>query len=112
MKTLASVLAKIEALQAEAEKLRKRERAEVIQRIQTAIIAYKITPDELVSTKKAKASPKAKAATKTGKSVQMKGRIKYADGYGNTWSGYGPPPKWIRDATADGTPRDSFLQAA
>jgi DNA-binding protein H-NS len=36
-------------------------------------------------------------------------RIKYRDNNGNTWSGRGLMPKWMKEATANGKTKDDFL---
>lgn len=35
-------------------------------------------------------------------------KAKYADGNGNTWSGFGPKPKWLRDGIEAGRTLESF----
>jgi DNA-binding protein H-NS len=46
------------------------------------------------------------------KGSKLKGRkvaAKYRDKSGNTWSGRGAVPRWMRDAIKDGARRDDFL---
>jgi len=53
----------------------------------------------------AKKSKKAKAAA----AKKAASAPKYSDGTGNTWSGKGPTPKWLKDAVAGGKVREEFL---
>jgi len=53
----------------------------------------------------AKKSKKAKAAA----AKKAASAPKYSDGAGNTWSGKGPTPKWLKDAMAGGQSREEFL---
>lgn len=94
MKTLTSVLAQIERLTKEAEELKARERAGVIDRIRDAIAAYDITTAELTGPRKKAAGvkqPVKKASTPTSYP------IKYDDKRGNTWIGYGHRPEWVKE---------------
>lgn len=48
------------------------------------------------------------AATRRHPSAGTKIKPKYADKAGNTWSGRGLQPKWLRDAIAGGAALESF----
>ena len=65
-----------------------------------------VAPADAVAPKtSAKKAKKAKAAT-AKKTVSAP---KYSDGAGNSWSGKGPTPKWLKDAMAGGKSREEFL---
>jgi len=53
--------------------------------------------------KTAKRAAKKKAAAKRGAS-----KAKYQDGAGNSWSGMGPKPKWLKAAIAGGKKLEDF----
>jgi DNA-binding protein H-NS len=48
----------------------------------------------------AQATPKRKGARKSA--VKKAGVIRYRDDQGNTWSGFGPQPRWLKAALAGG----------
>lgn len=111
-KSYEQIQKQIEALQAEAEKLRRKEIDEVIERIRSAIDHYGITAADLGFGAGAKAAkggrkkpgrkPGAKAATKAATTPA------YADGTGNTWGGRGKRPDWLRNALASGRTLEEF----
>lgn len=110
-KTYAGVMQQIEALQAEAEKLRRQEVQGVIQRIREAIAAYGLTAADLGfggrgRSVKAAAAPKARPARKGRKGRAAK--VKFRDEAGNTWGGRGPRPRWLREALAGGKSLSDF----
>lgn len=49
-----------------------------------------------------------RAARKTNKSASTNVSAKYADGAGNTWSGRGRKPKWLKDALMSGSSLNDF----
>jgi DNA-binding protein H-NS len=61
----------------------------------------------MVPTKAKKVKPSA-VGKKTARSV----RASYADGAGNSWTGMGPTPKWLKVAIAGGRTREDFLVKA
>jgi len=69
----------------------------VVAEIKARMAEYGITIDDLKTT--------SKAGTK-GKAVKAKYRNPET---GATWSGRGKPPKWIKEAEAEGKSRDAFL---
>lgn len=46
----------------------------------------------------------AKAKTTSKGKAKRKTQIRYRDQAGNTWSGMGPQPRWLKEALAVGTP--------
>ena len=98
----------IEALQRKAEKLRRQEMEGVITRIKVAIAHYGLTAEQL-GLGSATTGGKAKAkAAKAGAARSAK----YSDGQGNTWSGMGKRPYWLRDALDAGRTLEEFATGA
>lgn len=105
-------------LQAEAEKLRRKEIAEVVARIREAIRHYGITAADLglaegatrrrgKAKAQAAAGPRAGAARK-GASKAKSAVILYRDAQGNGWVGRGKRPQWLRDALIAGHELEEF----
>lgn len=127
--TLKEIDSEIARLQQQAALIRETEKAEVIGRIKEAILYYGITAGELglavqpgkkrkPSVAKPTSSPSPVTTVKaTDEAPQAKsdaykrpaGRIKYQDGAGNTWSGFGPKPKWFVQALAEGKTEADLL---
>jgi DNA-binding protein H-NS len=95
----------IETLQRQAEKLRKQESDGVITRIKVAIAHYGLTAEQLGFGATANG-----AKTKAGKATPTRS-AKYSDGQGNSWSGMGKRPYWLRDALAAGRTLEEFTTA-
>jgi DNA-binding protein H-NS len=94
----------IETLQRQAEKLRKQEIDGVLARIKVAIAHYGLTAEQLGLGATAN---HVKAKTKTGKAVPARS-AKYSDDQGNSWSGMGKRPYWLRDALDAGRTLEEF----
>jgi DNA-binding protein H-NS len=92
----------IESLQRQAEKLRAREIDEVIARIKVAIKHYGLSAAQL-GFGSAADSVKRKARKEAPVRV-----AKYSDGQGNSWSGMGKRPGWLRNALEAGRTLDEF----
>jgi DNA-binding protein H-NS len=101
--TYQQIQKQIEQLQRQAEVLRNSEVKGVVDRIKVAIAHYGLTAAQLgLGTSKTVAQPK-----RIGKSAG-KSTASFSDGNGNTWSGRGPRPHWLRDALAAGRSIDEF----
>ena len=126
-KTVDQIRQQIEKLQAQEQALLAKEVAGVVARIKEAIVYYNLTSEQLfgesltdglstttarskgTSQRKAKVSTKAKAASqsKTGlKGIRI--AIKYRDDQGNTWTGRGSQPRWLRSALENGKSLEDF----
>lgn len=117
-KTYVDIQKQIETLQAKAAALRKKEGGDVIARIKEAIAKYQLTASDLGLA--AKRGPKPKASTVPQKQAAVpakpskRGRplgkvpVKYRDKSGNTWTGRGNQPVWLREATKGGAKIESF----
>lgn len=113
-KTFAQLSEELEILKAKAEAVRQEEKPGVIAKIREAIRVYELSPSDLFDTAKKTASIEAKAQTRTEAAKKSKAtadskpNAKYGDDSGNTWSGRGPQPNWLKSAIAGGKPLESF----
>ncbi|HEX6705334.1 MAG TPA: H-NS histone family protein [Albitalea sp.] len=110
-KTYAQVQQQIQALQREAETLRRKEAADVVARIKEAITAYGITAEDLGFGLSARAGNGTEAIAKRRprpKATATASAPKYQDTAGNTWSGRGPRPQWLKDAISAGKTLQDF----
>lgn len=114
-KSLKQVLQQINKLQLQADAIRSKEVAEVVERIRVAIEHYGLTPQDLFGNKvrgAAKGSVDKKAATAgRGRAATAKrsGVAKYASGDGRTWTGTGKRPTWFVEALAAGKTAQDLL---
>lgn len=110
--TLKEIDAEIAKLQHQANEIRESEKAEVIARMKDAVAYYGITASDLglgsAARKGNKAVKSDKAAETAGKTKRGAGRIKFKDDAGNSWSGFGPKPKWFTEALASGKTADEL----
>ena len=108
-KSYEQIQRQIEALQAEAEKLRRKEVDEVIGRIRQAIDHYGLTAADLGLGRAAPVPRKAKAA---GRRKAAATTAAYRNEAGQTWAGRGKRPQWLRDALEAGHSLDEFRVGA
>lgn len=120
----------IATLQAQAEKLRRKEVDEVIVRMRAAIEFYGISAQELGFTDGAAPGSRRKVAGSRREDAQAAGKparggarggkgrrdnatpeVRYRDENGNVWVGRGKRPQWLRDALAGGRTLDEFRVA-
>lgn len=112
-KTYAELTQQILQLQAVAESRRLAESKGVISRMNEAIAFYRLTPGDLTfpqtgplaieaPTVLSPVVPSAVIAKAGTPVVAKSGGNGYSDGAGNTWTGRGPRPKWLREALAAG----------
>lgn len=101
MASLQDLLDRKAALEKEIEATRKQERAEAVSKVRALMAQYGLTAADLNS--KA-AAPKASGTGKGGKVA-----IKYRNSAtGDTWSGRGLQPKWLKAAIAAGRKVEDF----
>jgi DNA-binding protein H-NS len=102
-KTYHQIQQEIERLQREAERLKQEEVAGVIARIKEAIRVYGLSAADLgLAGGDARKRPVGKGSLASAKA------IKYRDEAGNTWSGRGSRPQWLRAALAAGRSIEEF----
>ena len=110
-KSYSQVIKQIDALQREAENLRRKEIEGVVDRIKDAIRVYNLTAADLGLGGARKASAAKKAPAR--RAGRKKGRagataVKFRDENGNVWGGRGPRPAWLRTALAAGRSLSDF----
>lgn len=126
--TLKEIDQEIARLKERAATIISSEKAGVIARIKEGISYYGITATELGFGGTAKPVPTVKVGRSTKRAAQPKmppdmaaavavaplkkpragaGVVKYKDDVGNSWSGFGPKPRWFTEALTSGkTPED------
>jgi DNA-binding protein H-NS len=98
--TLKQIDAQIEKLQQQAARIKEAEKDGVVARIKEAISYYQITAADLGFGAGVRKGSKARGAKE--KATSQAGRVKYKDGAGHAWSGFGRKPQWYVDALANG----------
>ncbi|MGD9834938.1 MAG: H-NS family nucleoid-associated regulatory protein [Piscinibacter sp.] len=100
MATLQELLSQKEAIEREIELTKKRDRAEAIARVRALMAEYGLTLADLGG----KAAP---AARKAGAGGKVPPKYRNA-ATGDTWSGRGLQPNWLKAALASGRKLDDF----
>jgi len=115
-KTSSEIEAQIAKLQRDLEAAKAKEVKDVIGRMRAAIAHYGLTAEDLFGERKrgkrgvTKATAK-KVATKAGPKSRRAGvkvPVKFKDAAGNTWTGRGSMPRWLKAAVADGKRAEDF----
>ncbi len=99
MASLKELLAQKEALDKEIENTKKQARAEAIAKVRTLMLEYGLTASDL------SAKTAAKGSIRSGGKVAVKYRNAAT---GDTWSGRGLRPNWLKAALASGRKIDEF----
>ena len=99
MPSLQELLEQKEALDREIERTKKQERTDAIEKVRTLMSQYGLTVSDLA----VRNPPKPKG--KTGRKVAAKYRNTAT---GETWSGRGLQPKWLKAALASGKKLGDF----
>ena len=111
--TAKDLMAQAEVMQRTAEALKKKELPGVIERIKSAIDFYGLTAGDLGFGSAVKGAKVSAVGNRDGRKKQAKvksaPRSAYSDGAGNTWSGRGPKPGWMKAAIENGATKESFL---
>ena len=103
------IQSQIAELQKKADALFAVDRSDAIKTIVELIAAFRLTAGDVGLTRSnATASAAEKSASKSGASRRPKVPAKFCDSQGNTWSGRGLQPTWMRKALAAGASLDSF----
>ncbi len=95
MSTYLELKAQGEELLRQAEEARKKEIADVVSDIKAKMAQYGISSRDLGIS-----APAARKATKSAP--------KYRGPNGETWTGVGPKPRWLKDALAAGKSKEEF----
>ncbi|MEO7150333.1 MAG: H-NS histone family protein [Burkholderiaceae bacterium] len=112
-KTLTQIQKQIATLQKQADVLKAKDFAGVVQRIKEAITYYGITTADVFGSGPARRAKKAGAPRGARKTAKRKGALppKFRDEGGQTWSGHGKRPNWYKSALASGkTPEDMLVK--
>jgi DNA-binding protein H-NS len=112
---LVQIKKQIKALEQEAEAVRAKEVAGVIERVKAAIEFYALTPDDLfgvagpVAPSKSARSQKAIGKTASKPKAKTPTPAKYRNQEtGKTWTGHGKRPAWFVNAIANGATAESL----
>lgn len=117
--TSADLIKRSEELRRQAEEMMRKETPDVIARIKEAISHYGLTAADLGlggaggagAGGAAKAAPKV-PVKRAGPRQQSKPRrsaaVTYRDDQGHSWSGFGPKPRWLKEALAKGVSEESL----
>lgn len=100
-RTLVQIQQQIDKLQQEAENVRAKEVAGVIERVKAAIAFYSLTPSDLFATRGGLSGRPKKALTKKAKKAPSKAKYKDKE-TGKTWTGHGKRPGWFVKAIEGG----------
>ncbi len=113
-KSYEQIQRQIQALQAEADKLRRKEVDEVISRIREAIDHYGLTAADLGLGRAAPVARKNKVAggRKAKAKAASTATVAYRNEAGQTWAGRGKRPQWLRQALEAGHSLEEFKVAA
>ena len=96
--------AQIAELQKKAEALRSEERKAAILKIRELIQVFELQSSELGFPGNVRGKPARKAHSAAGKKLPAK----YKDADGNTWTGRGIKPRWLRTALESGQSLDAL----
>lgn len=102
MATYAEIQAQILRLQQEAETLRKNELTAIIEDVKAKVAQFGLTARDLGLDTAARRGRKAKGRGDGANNVRFVGP------QGQTWSGFGRQPQWLRDALAAGKRKEDF----
>lgn len=98
MSTLQELIAQKEALEREIEQTIKKDRTEAIEKVRSLMAEYGLTAADL-----GKSAPR----TNAGKGNKVAAKYRNA-ATGDTWSGRGLQPKWLKAALAAGKKIEDF----
>jgi DNA-binding protein H-NS len=99
--TLQELMAQREALEQQIERTKKEERSEAIEKVRALMAEYGLTVADLGS----RPAPKARKGKSGGNKVPAKYRNSST---GETWSGRGLQPRWLKAALASGRKLQDF----
>jgi DNA-binding protein H-NS len=94
------------ALQEQIDSAQRAERAQILDQIKTLMAQYGITAADLGGSA---GGSRGKRSSSKSAQAGSKLPVKYRDSAGNTWTGRGLQPKWLKAALADGRKLEEFL---
>lgn len=130
-KTVEQIRQQIEKLRQQERELLAKEVSGVVARIREAVAHYQLTPEQIfgplnatvsttskgrkgISKPATGATPAKPGSSRTKAPTVPKGTklpAKYKDGAGNSWSGRGSQPRWLKAALASGAKLEDFAVA-
>ena len=114
MNNLSDIQAQIEKLKKQEQLIKTKDFAKTVQDIQEKMQAFGITLKDLQLPKSARRLAKSKASDKKpgkpiSRSAGSKVPAKYLGLEGQSWSGRGLMPRWLKASIAEGRTREEFL---
>lgn len=106
MSTLQELLAQKAELERQIQETQRNERQAAIEKVRTLMAEFGLSVEDL-SGKAASAAGRRKSGDGTRKAA-----VKYRDTQGNTWSGRGLQPRWLKEALAGGKTLQDFAVGA
>jgi DNA-binding protein H-NS len=111
-KSYSQLVEQIEALKQKANVLKRKEAQGVIAKIKEAIAYYDLTAEDLgFSTASGRLNTGTRTAMARKASAKSSASAKYGNEEGQTWSGRGPKPGWLREALAQGHSLEDYALA-
>ncbi len=115
MSKLIELQGQIEKLQKQADDMKSREFHKTVAEIKAQMLAFGITGKDLIPTKtagkrKGKAMKGVRAVKVMGgtKKAGIPVEVKYRGPAGESWSGRGPMPKWMKALVSEGKSKEDF----
>lgn len=102
MSDLDALVAQRDDLQRQIDALETERRAALIAKAQAALKALGVTAADLLPARDSRKAPRQRAPAP----------VRYRDDKGNTWTGRGKQPVWLREALAQGRTLGEFLVTA
>ena len=114
MNNLVDIQSQIEKLQKQAQQIKTKEFAKTVQDIKEKMRAFGITVRDLQSAKSTRRSKPLDATVKkprgaASKSAGTKVAAKYRNADGQSWTGRGLMPRWLKTLVAEGRVKEEFL---
>ncbi len=109
-----TIMAEIQQLQAKAEQLRRSEHKTACREVRRLISLYNLTAADVGFTEMSPAVGNAKGKSSKGVKKAKAERtrrpvpVKFSDGRGNTWTGRGKSPSWVKRAIESGATLESL----
>ena len=102
MSTLQDLLAQKAELERKIQETQRSERAAAIEKVRALMAEFVLSVEDLNGK-----APASSGRKKSGDGTR-KAAVKYRDSAGNTWSGRGLQPRWLKEALAGGKALQDF----